>query len=245
MTLFMATNETDRDELKKYSYLISGDTVLPGSINAHVQGTGFFVKKKKKIFFVCAKHTLSGCNNDNVKDPRTPEVMNILLADRSIAINVKTLKETANCLPVQLEPDVYAVPINENEIKGSSINFINIEENIPKINIEEEPKKYSEIVFYGFPDKQNGLTTFSAMNVMVFTNNPMEYQGKWYTDSINYSVAIEGTSVAGTEGFSGSPVFLASEEKSFVFIGILVGKNEKANGFYITKPKHLHDLISK
>ena len=230
-------SDMNNEDLKKYSYLVSGDTIL--SIGkGHMQGTGFFIKREDKIYFVCAKHTLSGCNDKNVKDDRSPNIMYIHVGDMLIPIDVKPIKDSAPCLPMVLDPDIIAAPINTAEINQVDINVINEHEG----NL---PQKFSELIIWGFPNSESRITSFQSKDISILTNLYVEVDNKPYTDNIHYCTEIKDKNVKGTAGFSGSPAFLKDVDSGkFVFIGIFVGVHPDANGLYIVQPKYLYDQIN-
>lgn len=228
----------DGEILKKYSYLISGDTILSVG-QGHMQGTGFFIKRGNKVFFACAKHTLSGCNDKNEKDSRTPDKMKIQLsANSNIEADVKSIKDTAPCLPMFLDPDIFALPIDTG-INIDSIQYVNDFEG-------EMPEKFSELVVWGYPDNKNEINFFDSNKFSVATNVPVVLDDKSYVDNIHYCIGIEDKSIDGLVGFSGCPVFLKNRDTgNFVFIGVLVGTHKGANGLYVVQPKYLYNLISE
>lgn len=227
----------DSTDLRKYSYFISGDTIL-GIGKGHVQGTGFFIKRNDKIFFVCAKHTLSGCNDHNEKDPGTPNLMDIHLANGdSIKIDVKAIKDTAPCLPIVLDPDIFVVSIDSGKANDKTIWFVNELEG-------RMSEKFSELVVWGYPNNEDKIEVFESHKFSVFIDVPVVVEGKAYVDKIHYCIGIEDRAVEGLVGFSGGPVFLKDpNSEKFVFIGVMVGTHKSANGLYVVQPKYLSHLI--
>jgi hypothetical protein len=216
------------DSLKKYSYFIGGDTTLLEGIG-HSQGTAFFVKKGDKKFLVAAKHTLSGCDNFNYKEPRYPNSMKVLIPNTKLSINdtfmVRTaiIKDTANCSSFAQDADAMIYPLDKATIKKSKLNFIN--SRISKIQ-----SKYASIIFWGFPKGSKEPKLFSSKNFTVeeFKLTKLS-DGTFINDSINYYITIHDEDVnEGLIGFSGAPVFLQDGlSLKFAFLGVLSGTNNK------------------
>jgi len=232
------TSKMDIESLKKYSYLVSGDTNLINAVG-HAQGTGFFIERSNRIFFVTSKHTLSGCNNGNIKDERYPDIMNINLNNDVIPINTTPIKDSAKCLPMVLDPDVIAHPLNKKEIKKSSINVINKYEG-------KKPEKSQEIVLWGFPNSSDRIDSFVSNDFVILTSLDVTLDGKsFFKDEIHYCITVNDKRIdESMVGFSGSGVFLRdSNSGKFVFIGVLCGTHIPANGLYVVQPKYLYDLL--
>lgn len=96
------------DFLKKYSYLIYGEK------NQKIQnGTGFFIRYKGTLYFVTARHVVTGCRGNGQKIKFQPDTMNILNKNKlsTYPIYVKDMYEKSICYPqyVELDIEVYKI----------------------------------------------------------------------------------------------------------------------------------------
>jgi len=232
------TSKMHNHELKEYSYLVNGDINLGNAIG-HAQGTGFFIERNGKVFFVTSKHTLSGCNDQNMKDERYPNQMNINLNNDSITINTSPIKDSAKCLPIVVDPDIIAHPLTDVEQKKEGINIINEFEG-------EKPENSNELVIWGFPNNSTKIESFVSQDFISLTSLDVTLDGQnYFKDEIHYCITVNDKKInEEMVGFSGSPVFLKNMTSGkFILIGVLCGTNIPANGMYIVQPKYLHNLI--
>ena len=94
------------DSLAKYSYSIIG--VMP-SLSV-VFGSGFFLRNNGFIYFITAKHVLTGCDKGLIPD-RFPDEMTIYLTNSTstILIPTKQIKEKSPCYTSRPYKDYVAV----------------------------------------------------------------------------------------------------------------------------------------
>src|SRR5260221_7511580 len=87
------------DTVMKYSYAVSGTYTDPRNpmTVTHYTGSGFFVRANEKIFFVTARHVISGCREKAGATKNFPDTMNIFLHD-----------ENGNPLPAVIPIDIRA-----------------------------------------------------------------------------------------------------------------------------------------
>lgn len=226
------------DSLKKYSYLLTADTILPLGLKGHAQGTAFFIENNKRMFLICAKHTLSGCDNKNFKDERYPETIKLWTSKKAknFSLNTKIIKDTAKCEPFVKDPDIIHYPISDKLYKNHYFSTIND-------YISDIPTESTELVLWGF--SKNGSDTSSTLFLSyrynVDSTKLTSINDKLIIDNINYYITIQDKKVNDDFfiGFSGCPVFLKDTNNKYAFIGLLCAVNNRENALYVVRPKYL------
>jgi hypothetical protein len=69
-----SVSQGNQDSLSKYSYQVFGFTPPKYSFF----GTGFFIKNKNSLYFITAKHVLTGCTHGN-QFGHFPNKMNVMI----------------------------------------------------------------------------------------------------------------------------------------------------------------------
>lgn len=217
--------QNDFDSLKKYSYRVDG--VSP-NIPSFVDGTGCFFRKGGQLYFITAKHVLSGCTMKGksiFKDDDYPDVL--LVSGKSdsdryagLAIPIRKIRDSLPCLPLLEDPDIIAIPVeNKWHIKVYSIeNFIS-----SPIDINGEVK------VFGFPSDsnyKNNRRNFSAGagNLHWFSGDyDLDVRSSIFNNLLlnkNKKIPIDSS----LKGYSGSPVFFKEQNSNqWKIAGVLSG----------------------
>lgn len=206
-----ASAQSDVENMKKYSYHTVG--VLGNK--AEIGGTGFFLKKGAKFYFVSAWHCFSFKNHisKNYENPKAP-----LIKDIIVYRNLKDIG-TNDYLRIQLSDSITSKPkylsiyqknklldISAIEIEWSStykFDFYEFKDdfNSTQANITDK------VFYYGYPiinGKQNDLS---------------EYYNGTITD-INKELDEYTIKITGYTGCSGSPLFIEKDNKP-ILIGVI------------------------
>ena len=244
------------DSLKKYSYFVNG--YLKGAWS-NGSGTGFFIKKDKKIFFVTNYHVYTGY------DPITQENQPC----DTISIRLKTVKDSLFIkLPSNRDSliekkikgleigDLVALRLNKTQIKVcNSIGLFDVTQLLDTSYLNLSP---ANIFFYGFPSKE---VTYSKLSKMLVPLGQISYSKFKKIDSsvynkisrrnyiitdtsfqINYRKVYCLFSNLSTGGMSGSPIFGEYNIKGIVeyrLIGIVRGGGDK----YLTEAINVQELL--
>ena len=193
------------DTLMKYSYRING-TVFSESFYT-VDGTGCFYKKGDSLYFITAKHVLSGCMMSRKaiwKNGVYPDMLIISGKDVSFFVDIGKIKDTATCLPQLQSPDIISIPVeNKFNLEVYSI------ENFKTDSISNG----GQIKIFGFPSDsniKNGRANYSA------PPGELDWDSGSYT-AVNHSfinILSSNRQIPPNEklkGYSGSPVFFKED----------------------------------
>lgn len=248
------------DSLKKYTYYIAAQQPINDTINSALQGTGFFVRDNGRLFLVTAKHVLTGCQNklnDTCTPPTKPQYYpdfaNVYLTkdgtptSKSIFLDIRIIKDTANCASQGLNPDIIVCEVQNNT--GDTIY------SIEKFLNNKIPKKKGDISIYGFPSKTipqlYGFIALASVSHLPITNYKLVNNYSFigckkirYTDSINYVVIPKDSIDYNLYGYSGSPVFIFDKkQKKWNFIGVFTATADTL--FLFCKPLFIKENISR
>jgi len=253
LKLFAQYGENYRpDAVMKYSYAVSGTYINPYHPEklTHYTGSGFFVRVSQKIFFVTARHVISGCREKTGAKKNFPDTMNISLHGENgvpvlpvIPIVVSSYRDSGVC-PAIKYPDIAAV-----QVPDSFMNKIFITDALVET---EEPEISGPVTIAGFPSGKNtgqlpgpassiDFTVYKILDSLNYINSERELE----TDSTNYILLTKQTAIdSSLKGYSGSPVFEFSKN-SWHFRGILMGASIPGKYFVIVKQKYLKEILSR
>lgn len=229
------TQSIPSDSLIKYSYRTHGYVETDSGI-VKASGTGFFYKYKNKLYFITAKHNLSGCiqaNGTVFKDSVHPNSLMIMSGTKEegfASIDIRIIKDTASCLPVESYPDIIAVPINS----APQGKIYSVEEFVESSLIEE-----STVQVFGFPasqDIRNGREFAAPASSLhwegMYHINNLAYSGNYRLINENKDIDL----IVDLRGYSGSPVFIKNERTGrWHLVGALSGGNNKESNLVIAK----------
>ncbi len=250
--------KNEYDSLEKYSYYIDGANFSSTQIHAY-SGTGFFVRHKKKLFFITALHVLIGCMGSKdtcglgIKNPLHPKLMNIYLTNESykenkfITIDVSVIKDTAKCPSTPITPDIFSY-----EVQNSNADTIY---SIEKFLHKKLPRKIKEIIIFGFPGSEKDSTNWflmkKASHILIgeyIFYNYYKFRacgGKMAVDSQDYIIKNNTIDVTKLSGYSGSPVFIKNaRKKNWVLIGMFISTIENEKLIFL-KPDFIFKAIYK
>lgn len=230
------------EDFQKYSYLLvltkkakSLDTTQYNVIGI---ATGFFIRKKDKLYLVSANHVFTGNDPVRVKrQDKTADLMvlyyneygkekksfkNIYLNSIKLSNPPKSLSQYPDILPYQID-----LP------KTAKIYSIEKFLTNDKINISSK----KPLFFWGYPGDPKNL--LQSLNYYLTTSQPKKYTGFYKTqDSINYiSYPTSGF------GNSGAPVFYHTESGEIKFVGILSSASDANNISIIPRYEELIKMI--
>jgi hypothetical protein len=247
------------DSLRKYSYFVYGlynENPLAGTA-LMADGSGYFYRKDGMLFFVSAKHVLSGCNSNGVSYHRTsnyPSQLAILLNDSNghasngvVYINTQKIMDTCNCPPDTLEPDVISIYIPSTSIPNGYPVFS--VENFKQI---DDFKKDKKISIFGFPTDErvsgnNCDYTKDASHIFIEDYRIKDIENyennkKVYIDSIEYRIFPKTIiSYEKMKGYSGSPVFVKYRRRWYL-LGTITGLLDE-NSYIVLKTHYMLKTI--
>lgn len=217
---------------------------VPGS------GTGYFIRKDSKLFFITAKHVFIGCDSKDtcqrqIKRTAFPDAMDIKLTTNGIIngnvipISIKRYRDTANC--PWMEADIVAY-----QVMNTPTDTVYSLENLISSNAEFEKGSLS---IYGYPasETQIGSMYIEKNSSHLFTDKYHFYEnykykacgGNYVIDKVDYIVKTEGVKTTDLGGYSGSPVFIYNKQTSkWLFMGTFVQVVEEDRKFLFLKPYH-------
>lgn len=153
------------DTLRKYSYLIVSmgrDRKNKKRIIPLNTGTGFFLRDEKKLYFITARHVVTGCEVYNAKTlPDIPTVVKIWYKDRSDKPAYRLIP-----LPDKIikTPCISAVALADADTLNVSEYFKDVDVNTiegfrPGPNEDHMFSPCDTVVAYGYPSESNDLDT--------------------------------------------------------------------------------------
>lgn len=234
----------DNFYLDKYSYHLIAVDWKGGIV---YNSTGFFVKKPGRLFFITARHALTGWNAmQSVQTANYPDENEIILR----------IKNTDQIEPYNIDLRLYKKDASKININSDAdIAIIELD-----ITLEKKYKIYS-IEEFILPEKKNNN---DMMKIYGFTNShppgthlreiikdkPKEGSLQYLNPlKSNDSVYFEALTVEGivTQGFSGSPVFSISGSTIY-FNGVCIGGepgNLKTPKLLIANAESISDIIEQ
>ncbi|MEJ0101707.1 MAG: serine protease [Bacteroidota bacterium] len=235
----------------KYSYAVSGAYTDPlNPVNTiNYTGSGFFVQANQKLFFVTARHVISGCSGKQGAIKKFPGTMNIFLHGENgdylpavIPVDIRAYRDSGVC-PAIKYPDIAAVQLPDSF--RSKVFTIPLVEN-------EEPDISGPVTIPGYPAIKNAggpggpassidFTVYKILNNSSYINSERELE----TDSTNYILSTKQTMIdSSLKGYSGSPVF-EFNKNNWHFRGILMGANIPGKYLVVVKQKYLKEILSR
>jgi len=216
-----------QDSLAQFSYFLYGNTVLnkqnPVTKVQGKQGTGFFIKKDERIYFVTAKHAVTNHLNEGDHRNEFPESYNVYshYSDQfnfiplpPVWINhMQKIKEGLN------SADIFTHDVTD-KLSGFPISIVDLTNNNTDFIANKE---YSQIRFFGFPENMNRIKDgiiqitppylFTSKNFTIAENFINQIGNERGIDSFRYEIQIKDSRVTyGFAGFSGAPVFIQSRQ---------------------------------
>ena len=210
-SVFCQRNKLSVDSLAKYSYPIIG---VSSSITA---GTGFFIKYKSHLYFVTAKHIVSGCDENGRKSEKYPDLF--LVGNDNISscftIDMKLVQKMLSCKGL----DIYVCRIDSKYVQyyNSVDSFIKPQiEDFGTVEIFGYPISSYDTGYLELPKRKSHLSipeqTFDFSLVYDSTGKLDNSFRK-----ITYPKSVEVV-----DGFSGSLVFLQNKRtKEWRIIGLV------------------------
>jgi len=246
-----------QDSLAQFSYFLYGSTVLnkqnPETKVQGKQGTGFFIKKDERIYFVTAKHAVTKHLNKGDHRNEFPENYNVYshYSDQfnfvplpPVWINHdQKIKEGLN------SADIFTHDVTD-KLYGFPISIVNLTNK--KSDFIATKKEYGQIRIFGFPENMNRIQDgiiqitppylFTSENFTIAENFINQIGNERGIDSFRYEIQIKDLRINyGLAGFSGAPVFIQiGQINKWEFIGIAVAINPLRNSIYVAKS----DLIA-
>jgi hypothetical protein len=165
-----------------------------------------------------------------------------------ISLNVKKIRDTAECNYLQNSPDIISYEI-ENP---GNYPIYSVESFLPSYL----PKDRGKIITFGYRDSLDKIdgTVISRESIPLVTYNYGLYSNyKFYrgkengVDSINYLVEQRDAlfSIQELKGHSGSPAFIKDNKRNrFIFLGTLVGMNYNTNNLSFVKPRFIKKILT-
>ena len=215
-----AQGQVFQDSLAQFSYFLYGNTVLnkqnPVTKVQGKQGTGFFIKKDERIYFVTAKHAVTNHLNEGDQRNEFPENYNVYshYSDQfnfiplpPVWINDKQkIKEGLN------SADIFTHDVTD-KLDGFPISIVDLTNNNTDFIAKKE---YSQIRFFGFPENMNKVQDgviqitppylFSSKNFTIAENFINQIANERGIDSFRYEIQIKDSRV--NYGFAGFLVLL-------------------------------------
>jgi len=231
------------DSLKKYSYFFYAKI----SPSHWEQGSGFFIRKNNKLYFISDLHSFTGQTIDLKKIPNYPDTLGIRLNDPEkkcevYKIPIAEIKRNTKDIPFYLRADAWAYPIDTATIpKDVTIYSV---ENLIDTNFNYH--EVHEAITCGYPNLHSSDTLVAMKAHPVLTKQTIygDYCKKMYFsnyksyDTIDYSV----TAYTDYGGYSGSPVYLLYKNK-IIFGGLLSSGSLPQKAAMVVRPQYVLDKI--
>ncbi len=207
-----------QDSLQKYSYQLLGLVIKDKDIVQPYGGSGFFIRASKRLFFITAKHVVSGCLDSNTKIDSFPTVMQITIKTNShfegvINLPIKEITKSIKCDSINKAPDFQIFEVKENKNVQSIESLI-----IPPF------ENVSQLIICGYPSnlvKSYNLHPNTSIIKIDIDNNDISipiYDGI----AQDYNFSIKTKYEDWLWGYSGSPVFIKDKNtNSYRIMGLL------------------------
>jgi len=211
-----------KKDLSKYSYLIRAE------VNGEkVAGTCFFIKKGGVVYFVTAKHLVSGCVGTVKKYNYAKEIeVDISGADKPLKINCVPINDTIKCNAL----DLYVAPIDKYYS-----NYVNTVE-----MFVDEVHKFGDITMWGYQPTDNNWGSPKKRQILEdnYNSSPVTnantMQPLPFTTSANFTNNFTMQSMM---GYSGCPVFVQDID-GIKLLGVH-SMNHPPNSLYITSCQYV------
>lgn len=242
-------NKIIPEDLKKFSYLLVGLVTFNGEDYPQPLGTCFFIKIKKVLFLITAKHNFTGRNTFN-KAPTGADYDTLAIRiynsqtkeNNFFSIPIAEIKAQ---IPIQFfyeNPDYIGIPaeiLQENKDVHSIEPFF-------RENVQND--KIIQVVSHGFPFEdpaQFNVQSESSQYSGKIADETYKDPHEPINDDIYYLVSPKTY-----QGMSGAPVFLRCKSKKdkteyFRFGGVLFGTNATYDSTYVVNGKLVKDELYK
>lgn len=229
------TKEIPADSLKKYSYYIGSEVIKlrsDGLMTVMVgNGTGFFIRDKKGLYFVTARHNIVPCENGERLFTKT--IFFWLQEESGSPTNKISIEPTQfyqlPCHQKNNDTDVIAIkvikPISVYSIESFLLNI---------------PTEYDEVEMWGYPENKKDTSASLEYELISNTTLPsgsysFETKQDSATKEIDWinSYLVSKTSINNNSrsGYSGSPTFMKDKKTGkWVFIGLNWGHGDFGAG---------------
>ncbi|MBS1743951.1 MAG: trypsin-like peptidase domain-containing protein [Bacteroidetes bacterium] len=207
-----AYSQDNIDSLDKYSYSIVGDCA-----KGRYYGTGFFISDNNRLFFITAKHCLTGCDGET-KNSIYPDTMFINLKIRKYyPLDVRITKDTSIC-----DHNDYMVIEVDTVLK----KVINTLENL----IPSKTFKPLRLKIVGYPRQayptQNPLDAITQNLTLSYSQffidaDKSNYISKYNINTERIIFLTEFVKDSHLDGYSGAPVFFQDYSLKWKLIGCL------------------------
>lgn len=239
----------ENDNLSKYSYFVF---TIKDENNTE-QGTGFFLKKDNRLFFVTTAHFIGSWDSKNNKPyAHIMDSFYLRLYKEGhvepffISIDVKEIRKEIKKGYAFEFPDLYIMEFNNSD--NYQINYIEIEQNIYPVK-----PPITSLTIFGFPviDSVNDINVYVRLPPSKSTGTITANYSKIVTwaefnksDYLNYQInIIEGVT---KKGISGSPVFMKLPNiDKMVFGGMVILGDEISQLFFALRPEVIIDALNK
>ena len=232
---------TPSDSLGKYSYIM----ILFYKGKPYTNGTGFFIKKRNRLFLVSCYHGFAG-QNTSLKIPNSPQADSLQFIYETQSLNtakynidLREIKAHSKSYYFFEYPDIYVYELTGKLRPDALINSI---ENF----ITEIPKKEImpiDIFAMGFgdTDKRNETEIKFKLKNTVYDDEKILYGPNKIKVIVKNSYFLEPKCVG---GMSGSPVFYEySNSNNFIFGGVISSHFEDTNTTLVVKPAEVTKKI--
>lgn len=233
--------------IAKFSYLVYGDK----DRNNIEQGTGFFLKNRKHLYFATAAHILLSWDFKNNKSTYPQiDTFFIRLPKKDLTgfyfypISVKTIRETSQKGYAFEYVDLCLIKIQN--AKDYDINVISFSHGKHPLS-----EKIGGVFIWGFPvnDTINDRDTYMVQPASESRGETIaDYFKKLYWpehnvyDSINYQIKI--TKGPCKNGMSGAPIFIKnSTSNNLLFGGIAIMGDSLSRHIYAIRPEFVKSEI--
>ena len=160
------------DSLKKYSYLI---LTHANDVSKSGNGTGFFMRKKKKIYLITCYHVFTGLDDWSKKNKGPYDSITVRYYDLDNNIKYFSINTTTSHFifkNFREDPDIYIYEIDPRLIKDAKIysieNFI--------VSGAKPIEENEQIISFQFSSKKDGYIAQQVREIL--QKNSLSYDGK-------------------------------------------------------------------
>jgi len=241
---FFISAQYDQGGLSMCSYLVFTMDAHSNNLN---NGTGFFIRKENRLFFITAKHVITRHEGEEVVLPKFSDSLSIVV-DRSNLnrfkfwyIDIKQAKAT-KWIPFIQDDDVFVYEFKKPYPTKDTI--YSIESFIDSPAIKEKINPGLRILVYGFrfydlTEYKIGLSSPPSLSYFLGTYSDSSLYFKDYDlfDKYIYKTFVIKGDIG--PGYSGAPVFLKTSSGTkgkFIFYGMHIGTDTLSRSALIVKP---------